>query len=405
MNKIKTFLVSKLIRYHFHEFTLIKRQKFPVYSKVINKVSAKPINNLIKTPNDINIKKNIYYVLEIPSYVEPVITASFKKLSFYRMPGFLVNIEGFKSLNEYMSYQFTSKNKSKIKSCCKRLETCFNISYKLYFGSIDKQDYERLMEVLEHMIKRRWDRRSGKHQDVENLEFYKKITYQSILEKKASMFVIYDNEKPISIALNCHYENVMIGNIIAYDIDYAKFSLGNIDVYKLLEWCFENNYKIFDLGVLFLSYKKQWSNVIYTCRNDILFNKFSVFNTCFAYSIYTLFKLKLYFTKKNILKDTVDLVHDNSNINNYSSQFAKIELDFKITEQKNLETNSDFIEINIETDNYNFLRKTVYDYLYLNFENKNAITIYKLNNMPNSYCICGKKSIMLTQQNSDSPNL
>jgi len=393
INKIKTFLVSKLIQYHFHEFTLIKRLEFPIYSKVINKVSSKPINNFIKTTENSNLKIYIYYVLEIPPYVEPTVTDSFKRLTFYRMSGFLVNLEGFKSLNDYMSYQFTKKNRNKIKSYSRRLETCFNITYKLYFGNIEKQDYERLMEVLENMIKRRWDGRSEKHQDVENLELYKKIMYQFILEKKASMFVIYDNEKPISITLNSHYEGIMIGNIIAYDIDYAKFSLGNIDVYKLLEWCFENNYKILDLGVIFLSYKKQWSNVIYTCRNDIVYNKFSVFNTCFAYAIYSLFRLKLYLTKKNILKDNVDLAHDNSNILDDNTE---IERDFKIAEQKNLEINSDFIKINIETDNHSFLRKTIYDYLYLNFENKNAVTIYKLNTMPNSYYICGKKSIILT---------
>ena len=48
--------------------------------------------------------------------------------------------------------------------------------------------------------------------------------------------------------------------------------------------------------------------------------------------------------------------------------------------------------ININNEYYKFLRKTVYDFQYINFENTANIKVFKINSTTNSYIIQGTKS-------------
>jgi len=54
-------------------------------------------------------------------------------------------------------------------------------------------------------------------------EFYKEVAYPLILESKASLFVLYDNETPIAITYNYHSENIVFDAITVFDIDYIKY--------------------------------------------------------------------------------------------------------------------------------------------------------------------------------------
>ena len=54
-----------------------------------------------------------------------------------------------------------------------------------------------------------------------------------------------------------------------------------------------------------------------------------------------------------------------------------------------LEENKTIIDIN--TEEYAFLRKPVYDFQYINFESSSSITVYKLENNNDSYVIVGIK--------------
>src|SRR5690606_41905928 len=58
--------------------------------------------------------------------------------------------------------------------------------------------------------------------------------------KRASFFVIYDGDHPIEISLNYHLNDVLFSSISSFDIDYAKFGLGHIEIHKQLEWCLEH---------------------------------------------------------------------------------------------------------------------------------------------------------------------
>ena len=48
--------------------------------------------------------------------------------------------------------------------------------------------------------------------------------------------------------------------------------------------------------------------------------------------------------------------------------------------------------ININNTSYKFLRKAVYDFQYIHFENTANINVFKINSATNSYIIQGAKS-------------
>ena len=394
MHKIKGFIFSKFSIYNFYIRSAIKRSVPPFYSNVHNNTTDLPI--IFESESDApNPNKGLHYVTFIPPYVKTVANKSLKYKSLYQFVGFLADLKPYESLEAYMNHQFGAKSRSKIRAYCKRLDTCFNTRYELYHGSIEKSDYHAIIDALERMVKRRFNQRGEEHQAEKDWAYYKETTYQFILDKKASLFVIYDNDKPIDICLNYHYDKIMLNYIRTFDIDYGKFRLGYIDIFKQLEWCFENNYEIFDLSAGVFSYKKQWCNVTYKFRNDIVFNKTAVFNTCFGYFAFALLKLKLFLTNKNIIKDKANSNRDVSNSS--SNAVENVLINFKQTEQKVTEITDDFCKIDIEQNDYAFLRQTIYEYLYLNFENKNTVVIYKLNNMPNSYYICGKNNFIIIE--------
>ena len=394
MHKIKQFILRNFLIYDFYNRSIIKRLTPPFFTAVTNSTTGLPIH-FEPQPDGPNPQNGLHYVTYISPFANAVENKNLRYKSLYQFVGFMAHLKPYTSLETYMGIQFGAKSRSKIRAYGKRLDTCFQTSYTLYHGSIEKSDYTLIMNALEYMIKRRFDQRGDEHQAEKDWAHYKNTTYQYILENKASLFVIYDNRKPIDICLNYHFDKIMINYIRAFDIDYAKFRLGYIDIFKQLEWCFENNYEIFDLGAGVFSYKKQWCNVTYHFRNDIVFNKSSFLNTCLGYFIFGLLKLKLVLSNKNILKDKANASRDVSNTNTTNTISESEQLIFKQTEVKTMTITEAFTKIDIEQDAYAFLRQPIYEYLYLNFENKNNLTIYKVNEKQNSYYIHGKKNMLL----------
>ena len=77
-----------------------------------------------------------------------------------------------------------------------------------------------------------------------------------ILEKKATLFIIYDGEKPIGIMLNFMSNNILFGTMSVFDIAYAKYNVSSVNIMKLIEWCLNNHIKFLDFqrGILMTKY-------------------------------------------------------------------------------------------------------------------------------------------------------
>ncbi len=390
---IKKLVFSKIKIHDFYTDFIVRKLSSPLFNTIEFKLDNKNYTDFSNTKEHVNTIKHIHYITYIPTYyLEPFVNKNLAHLEFNRYVGFCIDTNGYNGLEDYVSNQFGSKSRTKLRSSIRRLETCFNVSYTMYYGSnITKEQYNKLFKVLKKMIIRRFNQRNDIHQAMKNWEYHKNSSFDFIVQKKASLFVIYDNDKPIDICLNYHFPNVFVNYIRAYDIDYSKFRLGYIDIAKQLNWCFENNHRIFDLGPGILNYKRQWCNITYNFKNLIIYNNKSLRRTTLAHTLNLFYKLKIYLDAKNIIKDNElkDIQKSNEVFQKYKSNTTPIHFTTKNIKHEDIPKNISIIDI--ETETHKHLRSTVYEYLYLNFEAKNNVDIY-FDNKSNAYFLKGKKA-------------
>lgn len=276
--------------------------------------------------------------------------------------GHSIDLKGFTSVDAYMESQFKSKTRSIIKRYIKRLEKCFPISYRYYFGEMEHGEYIRIFEALEQMILDRFEQREETHKEMWRWRALKDVAYHLILSKKASFFVIFDGNTPIEISLNYHLEGVLFSSISSFDIDYHKFGLGHVEIYKQLEWCLQNGYSRFEMGVGGMDYKRRWSNHIYQFDHCILIPKKTSFSKLAGTMEYWRIVVKEYLKSKKIneLKETLfHKVNVKKGLNGTGEeQFAHTLLEHP---PKNVE----LLPCTFYEPLPNGLKKALYDILYL----------------------------------------
>ena len=211
---------------------------FPFYESVNNITNGNITCN--QNTKEIGTYKNRINVVNfIPPYLDLKINKQktpFRAFQVKPRLGFIIDLNQFANVDDYFKVQLGSRKKKTVLAGLKRLESCFDISYKIYFGEIDILEYEFLFSEFERMITKRFEQRKQEHAGYKRWTLYKKSVYDLILKKRASLFVIYNKKKAIVIDLNYHFDNILDSAMSSYDIDYAKFGLGNIALVKQLEW-------------------------------------------------------------------------------------------------------------------------------------------------------------------------
>ncbi|WP_406683901.1 GNAT family N-acetyltransferase [Seonamhaeicola sp. MEBiC1930] len=176
-------------------------------------------------------------------------------------------------LNKFTKRQLRKNLRRAISS----LEQSFEICYEYNYGNITKEKCDSLTTSLFNMINMRFEEKKTKNLFIQNWESNTKNLYNLINQKKASLFVVYADKKPISISLNRHFSNsILYSESHSYDLDYSQFSLGHLDNYLLLKWCLENNYDFLDLGMGAYDYKKKWCNTSYYFNYHMYYEKNSI---------------------------------------------------------------------------------------------------------------------------------
>jgi hypothetical protein len=224
----------------------------------------------------------------------------------------------------------------------------------------------------------------------DKLNFIKENTYQLIKEKKASLFVIYDKNKPIDICLNYHFQNIMQHLIRSYDIDYSKYGIAQIDIYKQIDWCFLNNFQIFDFMWGELPYKIRWCNEISFYEHHFIFKDDNPVKSLFVKILINLYMISDYVKQKRFYKW---IIKTKSNIaKNLKGESVKKEPLIKFETISKMPLKDTISAININNESYKFLRKTVYDFQYIHSDNTANIKVFKINSAIDSYIVQGTKS-------------
>lgn len=375
---------NKILNIGNYNYLFYLNKSLPeVYSGVINHYNK---TNKISTGfNQINFEsdKCLHRVLYIPEFLELPIAenSDYKKYESTEFDkGFLIDLENHNNVDAFLLEQFSSRQRKKIRASIKKLESCFDISYKFYYGEISKETFKALFDKIEIFLQKRFSQLQIQNLYLKDHDFFKENVYQFILEKRASIFVIYDGDQPIDICFSYHLDNITFNILSSFDIDYYKFRLGYIDIVKQLDWCFEHNFKILDLGRGELAYKKEWCNKIYEFNHHIFFKKDSAIDR---------FKAKTLMLYMNLKRKTLQSKNSENNnvIKVISALFKKKPAsfsndfntpDFEILNIDSFDPNNpNFILIDIEDKHYEFLKKPLYDFLYSNQETKKNIKVYK----------------------------
>ncbi len=255
------------LKHHFIDetnfyFSFYEKQHVPSICKKIS------FNNTVlsetKNSNNDKLASKIIVLNLIPNYLNLELKKGLYSKKSTHKPGLAVNLtKGFNNIDDYLKTQCSPKLRKVVTRSVKRLESCFNIKYNMFYGHISKADCDLLMGKLYNMIENRFKQRSGRNTILRQWDHYMDLAFNGINKKTASLFVIFSNGQPIEISLNFIYDNIMFSYISSYDLDYAKFGLGHINYYKKVDWCIKNKIDLFDMGHGDFAYKRQWANMDY----------------------------------------------------------------------------------------------------------------------------------------------
>jgi len=298
--------------------------------------------------------------------------------------GHSIDLNEVSSVDQYMESQFKSKPRSIIKRYIKRLELCFPISYKYHYGEMDYKDYEKIFDALHKMISDRFVQRKESHMEVWRWDELKKDTYGLICSKQASFFVIYDVDLPIEISLNYHLNKVLFSSISSFDIDYAKFGLGHVEIYKQLEWCLQHGYTRFEMGVGGMDYKRRWSNRIYRFNHWILIPQRPLFSKWIAWAEHKRVIVKEFLKAKKLNEFRNTIISKISVVGKKEPMVPDGEflIDFNIPPFEPLQ----WIELkNLDSVEHKGLKKELNDYLYAQSAARQSVRVFRSKDLGDTY--------------------
>ncbi|MEL0456411.1 GNAT family N-acetyltransferase [Flavobacteriaceae bacterium SZ-1-7] len=342
--------------------------------------------------------KKTLLIYDIPEYFNVTIEnlpTSLRLIKIRQYKGFIAKLDAYKNFDDYFQKTFSKKSRYKFKSYQRNLENCFDVKYVNYFGQISKEEYDVVFNAFHAMLKRRFDEKSEANNNLEDEEwnFYYDTAYKLILEKKASLYVIYDGKKPIAISLNYLSKDILFFAMTSFDVDYFKFNVGKVHLMELFKWCFENNMKTFDFSKGYYDYKERWGNEQYHFEYHILYDPKSITSVIAAKAMAMVFKFKQHLRDRELTQKI-----------NRLKRFLKPEKEAvkeKVVKEIELET-LDGLEKNMEEikldDSLSYLRRHVYDFLYLSNLHIKNLKLYKLkNDVKNTFILKGTEQFKVLE--------
>lgn len=394
---LKLFTTEKKgIKFNFiNDLTFYKPTFLSLYINSVKNLS-KGISYFFNQNKPSDISKKVVLIYDVPTYFEinPGLRSdSLKLYKIKQYPGFLIKLENFIGLDDYINFTFKGKSRNKLKRDKKRLESSFDIRYEMYFGKISKEEYDNIFESFKILLEKRFQKKGiyNNNLDPEEWNFYHKVAYPMILDKKACLFVVRERNSPISIMLNFLSEDSLYQFIMAFDVDYEKFNVGTTSLMKLIEWCLEKELKVFDFSKGYFDFKKRWSNLEYRFEYHILYDSKSFKSVMIAFYLKQFFMLKQFLREKKINELIHSLRFSSKNKTKTNQQ------KYKLLEAPKTDKNHPLKLVDVFNKEHHYLKPAVINFLYYNSETLNNIKVYKILDDTSRYIVSGEKKSMIIQ--------
>jgi len=375
---------------------ILKPEEFALYFKELkNKSTDTQLYSSLEVPIK-PVTQKVQLVFDIPDYLNVKWHSNYKKTKIKKLntyKGSMITLNNYSNLANYLKNNFSPKRRAQFRTYKKRLETSFNISYKVYYGAITKEEYDRLFAIFPKLIKKRFDLKGKNHHDLDVWDRYEENGFALINAKKACLFVIYEEDKPISIALNPVLGKVMYGYVRTFDADYSKFYLGFTDLFFQLEWCYQNQIEIYDLLKGTYDYKSKLTDRTY------FFNKYLIYDTSSFVARFTAwyysFKTQGFYSLVKWLKKLhVDTAYHRYLLHKEQKkqEQQKAKLSWEIEQNIVFDSLRIGRKVDWRAEDLAFLRRPIYDFLYSSKDGNHDLEVFELSDEKNAYAIKGKSS-------------
>ena len=212
-----------------------------------------------------------YWLRRVPSYLQPEILPGYRVKEIRDREGYAISLDGVNDLESYLKTHIKPRMRTSVRNNPKKLEALGHVSRHLYYGNLEKDHYHFLMDTMQGMLAQRFEEKGASNERLPEWERLVKLFYPLILEKKASLYVISMNDKPMAISFNYHLGPVFFLAIPAFDTQYARFAPGHMLIADQITWCVEHGYKMIDMSMGDLRYKHDW------CNREYYFSQFLIY--------------------------------------------------------------------------------------------------------------------------------
>jgi len=229
-----------------------------------------------KKQNHIQYWPTFLEITDVPDYLEisevkKPNTVSTKKRVLYE--GYMIDLTRFEGIEDLLAKNLSRNPRKNLRAKKRKLEQEHDITYRFYWGAVDKSEYDRLFDCCFELMKARFHQKKIHNRFLLHWRFFHELFYPKILAKEASLNIIYDGETPITITLNFHHGDIVFSFIQIYDVTYHKYSLGDVAMLKNLEWSYENGFNVWDVSKGATENKRRWCNQQYAFETHMFYKK------------------------------------------------------------------------------------------------------------------------------------
>lgn len=250
-----------------------------------------------------DLKGKVVLIYDVPSYFEvnQQEDSSIRLTKVRQYEGYYGDLSAFKSIDDVLNANFSSsKSRYNFRRSLKQLSEAVDLKCDLYYGNIDKARYNQLMLAFKDLLNKRFDDKNVFNTVLPMWDFFTDLIYDMILEKRVVMNVLSNGDLPIAMSINFVDDASIYVAIRTFDIDYNKLNIGNIEIYKLIEWCLDRGIKIIDFSKGESYYKKRWTNTQYEYEFHILYDAKSFKSRLIGKTLASFFRFKQYLREKNV---------------------------------------------------------------------------------------------------------